>query len=93
MSRLRSRLASNEADREFQKHLADANRALGRALDLCNRLARARYGQRNGQQTRRAKEHIQVLMRTLRVLDNLGHLVEGPVQDDPDLRSSDEDRN
>lgn len=72
VTRLRARLAASEADREFQTHLAEAKRCLGKAAHSCGKVINTH--RRRGVEARRAKNAQIIITRALSMVGNIGYL-------------------
>jgi len=82
-SRTKARLATNPADQELHRHLAEARRSLDHALDTCTRVARSRNPQ-EASKVGRARQIREALRRLLAEVGSIGYL-EGALPDDVDL--------
>lgn len=72
----------DDAEREIQRHVKDAQRALKQAIDVCTRVARSK-GARNTREGRRANVVQRRLVEALRALD--GGVRLRAYEYDPDL--------
>lgn len=70
MSRLRATFARTDADREFQRKLAQASSAVRAALDVCGRASRGKQADQGGIFRKRQVR----LARAERMLRDIGHL-------------------
>jgi hypothetical protein len=85
VGRLRARLARAEEDRELSRHLAEAERALGRAMGACSKVVRnggGRYGTRSAI---RARENLRTIRKSLSLIQNIGQMVPAIDTGDQDL--------
>ena len=82
-SRTKARLATNPADQELHRHLADARRSLEHALDACTRVARSRNPQESSK-TGRARQVRDTLRRLVAEVNSIGYL-DGALPEDVDM--------
>ena len=82
MGRLKTRLATSPQDQQLQGHLADAERALEKAMNVCRQAS-------NGQEGRRGREMLRVIGTAVNIIQNAGHLTPMIDLSDPDLQSED----
>lgn len=88
MGRLRARIAANEADREIQTHLADAERYLLKAAHSCGKVIHTHRGR--SQESRRAKEAQRIVMNAISMISNIGFIHSRIDRNDRDLLSEKE---
>ena len=84
MGRLKSRLAKERHDRELHAHLAQAERSLGKAGDVCARIVR-REGRYGGAVPKRAQEALRIIRKAVGMINSLGYLTPAIDMEDFDL--------
>jgi len=84
MGRLRSLLATSEIDRDLHDNIANAEKALGKAADVCRRAATSGLVE-----SKRSREVLRILLGATKVLEGIGHLSAATLPDDTDLLPDD----
>ncbi len=85
MGRLRARLMRAEEDREIHQHLAEAERALGRAAGTCGKMIRSGGGRYGSRSAIRARENLRMIRKSLSLIQHIGQMVPAIDMRDQDM--------